>query len=111
MMTQNLSIDQGADFSCVVELYDSNRNPLNTTGFSANACMRRWYDSINNTPFGVSISNGAVTLTMNAATTANLCHSRYVYDVLVTDSANTQFRALEGMVYVNPSVTHPDPTY
>jgi hypothetical protein len=42
---------------------------------------------------------------MTAANTASLTPGRYVYDVIITSSANVVTRVVEGIVTVLPSVT------
>ena len=48
--------------------------------------------------------DGIVTLSLEAATTANIYPGRYLYDVVVT-SGSTRARVLEGIVNVTPQVT------
>jgi hypothetical protein len=53
--------------------------------------------------------NGVITISMNAANTANMFPGRYVYDVVlqsVTDPADSTVRILEGIVDVSPGVTN-----
>jgi hypothetical protein len=42
---------------------------------------------------------------MTSANTSNLTPGRYVYDVIITSSANVVTRVVEGIVTVLPSVT------
>ena len=102
----NISIDQGATFNTVVNLTDDSGNPLNLSGYTAQAELRTSYASINSISFGIALSNGQIALSLNAATTSILTRPRYVYDVVLTDSYNNITRVLEGVVYVDPSVTH-----
>lgn len=70
--------------------------------------MRKSFYSTTATSFNASISdaaNGQITLTMSAATTANLKSGRYMYDVIITDASNNVTRLIEGIVTVLPSVT------
>ena len=53
----------------------------------------------------VSASTGEVTFSLDSATSANIAPGRYVYDVLIKDTANTVTRVLEGIINVNPQVT------
>ena len=103
----NLIIDQGATFSTVVTINGADGNPLNMTGYTANAELRRWYTSTNSTSFVTSINAtaGSVTLSMDANTTGALTPYRYVYDVIVTDPLGTVLRVVEGIVTVTPDVT------
>lgn len=102
----NLIVDQGADFIHNIYLIDSNGDAFDITDFTANAQIRKTYTSTTYNTINVTLggNNGLVTLTMNAAVTANLTNSRYVYD-LQLHANNVTSRILEGIVTVNPEVT------
>jgi hypothetical protein len=103
----NLQIDQGADFSTEIDVLDDANEPVNLTGYSGAAQMRKHYTSSTATAFNVAINagDGTVTLSMNAATSANVTPGRYVYDCELTSSGNTVSRLVEGIVTVTPQVT------
>jgi hypothetical protein len=103
----NLQIDQGADFSTEIDVLDDNGDIVNLTGYSGAAQMRKHYTSSTATNFNVAInaSGGTVTLSMNAATSANVTPGRYVYDCELTSAGNTVSRLVEGIVTVTPQVT------
>jgi hypothetical protein len=102
----NLIVDQGADFIYNVYLIDQNGDPFDVTGYSANSQLRKTFTSTTYSTMNVAVgnTNGLISLTMNAAVTANLTNSRYVYDLELTAN-NTTSRILEGIVTVNPQVT------
>ena len=102
----NLIVDQGADFVYNVYLIDTNGDAFDITGYTANAQIRKTYTSTTYNTIDVTVggNTGLVTLSMNAAITANLTNSRYVYD-LQLHSNNVTSRILEGIVTVNPEVT------
>jgi len=106
----NISIDQGASFVTDILLTDDAGNPLNLSAYTAQAQMKVNYSSADSISFTTNLSTGQVTLSLNAATTATLTRPRYIYDVLLIDSANTVTRVVEGVVYVDPSVTQPNVT-
>jgi hypothetical protein len=101
----NLIIDQGADFSNEILLTDESGSPLDLSNYSVVSQIRKWYTSSNSVLFDSSIVNGAVVLTMNAETTSTLTSSRYLYDVVIINPANTVTRVVEGIITVNPSIT------
>jgi hypothetical protein len=81
---------------------------LNLSSYTVASQLRKSYYSLTANSFNASISNaanGEITLTMSAATTANLKSGRYVYDVVITDSSNNKTRLIEGIATVLPSVT------
>lgn len=102
----NLTVDQGANFIYNIFLVDTSGTPFNITGYTGNAQIRKTYTSSSYTAMNVTVTgnSGLITLTMNAATTANLSFNRYVYDLELT-SNNVTSRILEGFVTVNPGVT------
>lgn len=102
----NLIVDQGADFVYNIHLIDTNGDPFDITGYTANAQIRKTYTSTTYNTINADITGntGLITLTMNSTTTANLTNSRYVYDLLL-NANNVTSRIIEGIVTVNPEVT------
>lgn len=103
----NLQIDQGANFSTEIDVLDDNGDVVNLTGYTGAAQMRKHYTSSTATNFTVAINApaGTVTLSMSAATSANVTPGRYVYDCELTSSSNVVSRLVEGIVTVTPQVT------
>ena len=101
----NINIDQGTSFVTSILLTDDNGNPLNLNGYTAQAQIRTSYAAINSVSFATSLSNGQVQLSLDAPTTSNLTRARYVYDVVLTDSANVMTRVVEGSIYMDQTVT------
>jgi hypothetical protein len=78
------------------------------TGEASGQIRKSYYSSNAAADFDVTLdaSNSTITLQMSADVTANISYGRYVYDVIVNDSANNIItRVLEGVVDVSPSVT------
>lgn len=102
----NLVIDQGADFIHNIYLIDSNGDAFDITNYTANAQIRKTFTSSTYYTINVTLggNTGLITLSMNAASTANLTNNRYVYD-LQLHANNVSSRILEGIVTVNPEVT------
>jgi len=103
----NIIIDQGTTFSTIINLTDDNGDPINLTGYTGDAEMRKHYTSSNSQSFSINLggTSGTVTLSLTATQTANLTPGRYVYDVEVTSGANVVSRIVEGIVTVTPEVT------
>lgn len=102
----NIVIDQGTDFSTEINVTNNDGDPVNLTGFSAAAQLRKHYTSSSFTPFTVALNvDGTITLSMNAVTSANVTAGRYVYDCELTSSSNVVSRLVEGIVTVTPQVT------
>jgi len=105
----NLIIDQGTDFSQVFNLESSVTNaPLNLTDYTGSAQLRKHASSKKYYDLTVSFPDrgaGQVKLAMTDVITARIKPGRYVYDLILTDSAGTKERAVEGTVLVRESAT------
>jgi hypothetical protein len=104
----NLTINQGEDFSVVLNLTDENGDPLILMGFTAASTVRTWYTSREGTDFAtvINTSAGSVELVLTAAQTASMHAGRMVYDVFIMNtSANLTMKIAEGIVTVNPAAT------
>jgi hypothetical protein len=103
----NIIIDQGTTFSTTINLTDEDELPVNLTGYTGDAEIRKHYTSSNSQSFSVSLGGiaGTIVLSLTALQTANLAAGRYVYDVEITSSSNTVSRIVEGIVTVTPEVT------
>ena len=104
----NIYIDQGADFTTVISLTDSNNEALNLTGYSALAQIRKTYGSTTiSATFGTALTTttGQLTMTLADTITAAMDSGRYVYDVLLTDGSGDKTRVLEGQAILTPGVS------
>ena len=104
----NIYIDQGADFTTVISLTDSNDDALNLTGYTALAQIRKTYGSTTvAAAFGTVLTSdsGQISLTLTDTVTAAMTSGRYVYDVLLTDGSGDKTRVLEGQAVLTPGVS------
>lgn len=103
----NLIIDQGTTYSTTVDVADEDDLPIDLTGYTGTAQIRKHYSSSNSTPFTVHVDgpDGTVRLSLTSAQTRALAAGRYVYDVELTNSSNVISRIVEGIVTVTPQVT------
>lgn len=103
----NLYIDQGADFSADIGIFDGFNTAWNLSGYTGAAKIKKSYYSSTSTPFTVSVNNaaGTVTLALTAANTSTLAEGRYLYDVVITSAGGSKTRVIEGLVTINPGVT------
>ena len=106
----NLVVNSGADFSQSFNLDSVDTNSaLNLAGYTVQAQMRKWSGSSTATSFTSTIvspvTDGQILLTLTSTQTTALKPGRYVYDVIITDSAGTKSRVIEGMVLVTEGVT------
>lgn len=109
---QDLLVEQGTTFATTITLDDVTGAAYNLYNYSASSQIRKSYYSSNAAGhFLVVVSNptaGVITISMDAANSANIMAGRYVYDVKLfsnTDASNNTIRILEGIVEISPSVT------
>lgn len=108
-LVQALYIDQGADFSTGITLYaDNGITPLDLTGYTFKAQMRKSYMSSTAYTFTCSTPNatiGQLILTMDADITDTIKPGRYLYDIEMVDTTTYKTRPVEGVVIVSPQIT------
>ena len=106
--TTNLFIDQGSDFSAIVDLMQNDGiTPLNLAATTVSSQMRRSYNSLTAYNFQAEVydeDEGQIRLFLTAANSSLLRSGRYVYDVVISQVAGNT-RVLEGIVTLYPRVT------
>lgn len=106
----NLVVNAGANFRQTFTLEETNTSsPINLTGYTVTAQLRKWSGSSSYTSFTASIVNpttvGQILITLTSEQTSLLKPGRHVYDVVITDSTGIKTRVIEGMVLVTEGVT------
>ena len=104
MITQNIVIQQYSTFERNIALTDANSEPLAVSGYTANASMARNPDSNTSYEFTTTLTNGNLSLRMEANVTALLYPGIYQYDVLITNGVDV-YRVAEGIAEVSPGIT------
>ena len=124
--TANLVLSSDSDFSQIFTLENAETNsPTNLTGFTIASSIRKHPAAKKGEGFDATITNasaGKIRLSMPAIKSRKLVDTgffrtgRYVYDVVIKDSASERTKVLEGTVLVNVGVTkipddvvYPDP--
>ena len=113
--TSNLSLTTDSDFSQIFTLENAETNsPTNLTGFTIASSIRKHPAAKRGEGFEATIINaaaGKIRLGMSGIKSRQLADEgffrtgRYVYDVVVTDSASERTKVLEGTVLVNIGIT------
>jgi hypothetical protein len=104
-------IDQGTDFSTVININDDDTNlAQNVSAYVVSGKLRRSLISANvSGSFKCEITdaaNGEISISLDAANTSNLRPGNYFYDIFVKDAdSNTHTRLIEGIVIVTPAIT------
>ena len=101
----NISIDQGTTFTLTVEALDEDGEPLDLTGYTATAQIRKHYAAANSIDFTTEVGDTSILLTLDSTLTSNVDAGRYVYDVVITSDANVVSRIAEGICTITPMVT------
>ena len=113
--TSNLALTTDSDFSQIFTLENAETNsPTNLTGFTIASSIRKHPAAKRGEGFEATIINaaaGKIRLGMSGIKSRQLADEgffrtgRYVYDVIVTDSASERTKVLEGTVLVNIGIT------
>ena len=105
----NIVLDVGANFDQSFNLETTANAPMNLTGFSGAAKLKKSAQSSTTAAtFTVSFPNptqGQLKISLTAATTSALKPGRYAYDVLLTDTSSMKTRVVEGSAIVTAGVT------
>jgi|SRR6185312_14473940 len=104
----NLVIEQGADFSNVIDLANDNGSVMDLTNYTVVAAMRTEYASTTVIPITAVITSpadGEITISLTAVQTTALVARRYVYEVRIqAPVAGVKTRVVEGIITVTPQV-------
>ena len=113
--TSNLSLTTDSDFSQIFTLENAETNsPTNLTGFTIASSIRKHPAAKRGEGFEATIINasaGKIRLGISGVKSRKLADEgffrtgRYVYDVVIADSASERTKVLEGTVLVNIGVT------
>jgi len=104
----NITIPGGADFNQTFLLESVANTPLNLTGYTGNAKLKKSPASLNTTAtFTVSFPNpsdGKVKISLGSSITSTLRPGRYCYDILL-NSGTAKTRVVEGSALVTAGIT------
>jgi hypothetical protein len=104
----NIVVNAGGDFSQTFNLENVTNSPLNLTGYTGSALMKKHPASLRTTAsFVVSFPNrifGQVALSLGSSITSTLKPGRYCYDILLNDGS-TKTRVVEGSAIVTAGIT------
>jgi hypothetical protein len=101
----NIVIEQGTDYQEVFTVNNPDGTPLDLTGYTGAAKIRKFPESTTSTSFSVGIVStaGQVVVSLANTVTDDLKGGRYYYDIIITSSVGKKTKVVDGMVLVNPS--------
>ena len=104
----NIQIEQGADFSSTFDVKKNDNSPLDLSGFSFSAKMRKHAAAAGSISFaathGSTPTDGQVTLSLTDTQTGIITAGRYEYDVLITNNfTGVKTKIFTGQALVNPT--------
>jgi hypothetical protein len=109
--TEDLTIIQGNDTSISLQIFGTDGEPDDINNKLFQGGLKSSYTSTESiVNFGVEVIDanvGSIAISLTSTQTAALKgDTRYVYDVVMYESGNTQVeRVLDGKIFVRPSVT------
>jgi hypothetical protein len=104
----NLVLEQGVDFQATFTIRNVNNSPLNLTGYTGIASIRKHPSSSTVYPLTLSFADrigGKITVSMGYTATDAIEGGRYVYDVILISPNSYRTRAVQGNVLVTPGVS------
>ena len=105
----NIVVDVGANFDQSFNLESNANAPLNLTGYTGAAKLKKSAATSKTAAnFVVSFPDplqGQLKISLGSTITAGLKPGRYVYDVLLTDTSSVKQRVVEGSAIVTAGIT------
>lgn len=104
-----LEIEAYSTFTRVITVKQADGTAQNLSGFTISSQMRKSpysLTAITLHSYFSDASNGELTIAESAANTGNIAPGRYLYDIISTSPGGVVQRLVEGIVVVNPGITH-----
>ena len=109
MLNRDIIINQGTDYIDKFNMVGTDGSVVYAAGYIFTSQLRTSYITANATAnINVSLTdvdNGICTVYIPAANTANIPAGRYVYDIVMYDTANVTTRIVGGIATVTPQAT------
>ena len=109
MIYQDIYINQGCDYIDSMTFTAPDGSPVDIENYVFSSQLRTSYYAANATAnitvFPSDVMNGIASIFISAANTANIAPGRYVYDIIMYDTANVTTRIVYGIATVQPGAT------
>lgn len=107
--TAYLDIDQGSDFTTIIEIENDDGTPINLNTFVVYSQFRKSYGSTIGYSFACEIvdaSNGKISLTLSGTDSSLIKPGRYLFDIeIYNETSGAKTRVAEGILTINPEIT------
>ena len=108
MAYAELTLNQGTTFSADLTIKNDDGSAINVANAVFTSQIRKSYYSANATAnltiTKANSANGDITLSLDAANTANIKPGRYLYDLKMQQNGTVN-RVIEGIITVSPQVS------
>jgi hypothetical protein len=102
----DIVFDSRLNSTLTVDIENDSGDPFNMTGYTGAAQLRKSYESTAYIPLTVSLANGQVTMVCPKLIANNAVEpGRYLYDLIIYDSSNSEVKLLKGIATVEPTIT------
>jgi hypothetical protein len=104
----NYTLEKGTDFETELNLTEDDASPLNLTGYTGSAKIRKYPTSSKYKSFTITFINreqGRVKISLSSTQTTGLLAGRNYYDMFLTDGNGKVRKVIEGNIIVNESAT------
>lgn len=105
----NIVINAGADFTQTFNFETTANTPLDLSGYTAYAALKKSPASLNKSAnFIITFTNrpfGRLTISLGSSITSTIRPGRYSYDVLLVDSGSIKTRVVEGSAIVTAGIS------
>ena len=103
----NIVIDQGTDFSALIDVETASGAVFNLQGYTVAAQMRKNYAATTATNFTCSHNGvlGQISISLDSTVTGLLGPGRYLYDIEITSGGGSKVRVVQGTATVTAGIT------
>jgi len=106
-MSNNLEINQGADYTRTATVLNAANVPINLTGYSVSAQIRKNSTSSTYVAFSTAVTdvvNGKISISLTHTQTAAMAAGKYEYDIFIIGTT-AQYKVTDGIITLIPRIT------
>lgn len=106
-MSNNLEINQGADYLRTGTVLNAANVPIDLTGYSVSAQIRKNSTSATYVSFTCAVTdavNGKISISLTHTQTALIVPGKYEYDIFIISTIK-QYKVTDGIITITPRIT------